>query len=873
MKRSYLVLTVWTVLLAAVLLPGLWSAPASSQADVPVLSPVPSTQVPSPDSQPAPAESAGPRAKVIKQLIDGKFQEGLAAIEANPALKADPLSARARTLTSEYLSGRGSMDQERNGDLAAAVARVKLARIAEKSRPKRADPKQDDPLFKHIEAMAEAGNGVDRLVSVNPSSAPADLLPVVNQKLDKALAELAAAEKLVASQDGEWGKAFQAAAAAYRQALEKNRQTWSTAKLPEGWRTLKAAAERAQDRLIDLGVLASRDPLLSALSHAREAKELSPSAGEFLKQDWVKGLIRDAEARGETLLKESKWGEALTLYGHGGLTDLGPNTADYETKVKMIAQHVRVINIFGRENGKKAPDGLSPSTLPTTKPGEEDPLAALAEEPRWQEMIVGVDTVMVRNAISLIDESYVDKPDYRKMAGGGLSALKTLALTKEAAKALPALKDEAKKAAFVAGVDKQLEFIRNQRTVDHLDLTNELNRLLDLNAQTINLPVEIVDMEFADGMMADLDQFSSIIWPYEDEDFRIRMQGSFVGVGVQIEKAPGEYIQVVTPLPDTPAVRAGIRAGDYLMKVDGKDTKDMSIERAKDLIRGPVGTIVTLTIRSGAAAPRNIEVKREEIHIHTVKGWRRMPDGKWDYFVDPADRVAYIRVSQFTQDTIDELRAALSAISQQGGAAGIILDVRFNPGGLLNSAVDLSDEFLARGLIVSTKGRAVQESFRDATKRGNYQDGKIIVLINRFSASASEILAGALKDWHRATIVGERTYGKGSVQQVIPLRPKKARLKLTTAYYYLPSGRCLHRVPGAEDWGVDPDVAVPTTVRQMNRWSEIRQETDLLKEIEPELLTKTLNEQLREDLQLNTALLLLRLDLLEKAPTAVVAKE
>ena len=169
-------------------------------------------------------------------------------------------------------------------------------------------------------------------------------------------------------------------------------------------------------------------------------------------------------------------------------------------------------------------------------------------------------------------------------------------------------------------------------------------------------------------------------------------------------------------------------------------------------------------------------------------------------------------------------------------------------------------DFLRRGLIVRTKGRSVPESERGATSLGEYQSGRVVVLANQFSASAAEIVSGALKDWRRATIIGERTYGKGSVQRLIPLqKDRPAKLKLTTAYYYLPAGRCLHRTNGAKKWGVDPDIRVPVTIRQMNRGAEIRQETDLLKSVDPDRLSRLLAQQLREDLQLQTALLVLRL--------------
>ncbi|MCK4625449.1 MAG: hypothetical protein KAV00_09085, partial [Phycisphaerae bacterium] len=225
--------------------------------------------------------------------------------------------------------------------------------------------------------------------------------------------------------------------------------------------------------------------------------------------------------------------------------------------------------------------------------------------------------------------------------------------------------------------------------------------------------------------------------------------------------------------------------------------------------------------------------------------------------------------------TAVELRRVLRSLRRRTEESepvrGIIIDMRFNPGGLLSSAEDVSNEFLPRGLIVSVKGRGGQ-SKKTATALGAYQRGEVIILVNQYSASAAEIVAGALKDWGRARIVGQRTYGKGSVQRPMPLKSRRAKLKLTTAYYYLPLGRCLHRANGAKTWGVDPDVPAKVTVRQMNRWAEIRQETDIFKSVGADRLNDLLKKQLQEDIQLQTALLLMRLKLLAETQPAQPAK-
>jgi len=360
-------------------------------------------------------------------------------------------------------------------------------------------------------------------------------------------------------------------------------------------------------------------------------------------------------------------------------------------------------------------------------------------------MIRGIDTRMVHRAISQIDNSHVDRPDYRKIAIAALRGVRVLLETPEAAVAFPSLKDKAKRLAFVKAIDRQIQRLRTQPTVDHLHVKFALNGVLDANDRTVRIPSEVIDMEFTEAMLDELDKFTDMIWPYEEEEFRKRTMGSFCGIGVQIRKQAGRPIEVVTPLADTPALQAGIRAGDLILSVDGKDTRTISIERAVKLITGKRHTKVTLTIqRPGTAKPRKITIVRDIIHIRTVKGWRRRPDGSWDFFIDPEARIGYVRLTQFTGDTAGELRRALRKL-RNDGARGVVLDLRFNPGGLLTAAVDVADEFLRRGLIVRTKGRNVPDVQRSATALGEYQHGPLVVLVNRFSAPATISAAEALK--------------------------------------------------------------------------------------------------------------------------------
>jgi len=317
----------------------------------------------------------------------------------------------------------------------------------------------------------------------------------------------------------------------------------------------------------------------------------------------------------------------------------------------------------------------------------------------------------------------------------------------------------------------------------------------------------------------------------------------------------------------TPAYKAGMKAGDIILKVrdaegNDVDTRKRSVDKLVKLIMGRPNTFVYLTIqRRGIPAPFVLKVKRQKVMIRTVNGWRRSDDGQWAYMLDDQQKIGYIRIKQFSDITHKTLKKALKKM-REAGVTSLVLDLRSNPGGLLRSAANVADEFTKeKRRIVSTRGRQTARKPIKSRRRGTYSegDGDLVVLIDQNSASAAEILSGALKDWNRAVIVGQRSYGKGSVQNVIPVRNEAAYLKLTTAYYYLPNGNCLHREDNSTDWGVNPDISVFMTPKQSRRWMLIRGRTELLQEVVPDLYQADLKKQYDADLQLNAAVLVLEL--------------
>jgi carboxyl-terminal processing protease len=354
--------------------------------------------------------------------------------------------------------------------------------------------------------------------------------------------------------------------------------------------------------------------------------------------------------------------------------------------------------------------------------------------------------------------------------------------------------------------------------------------LVDIHRQVANNYVEPVDEDklrqgAIDGMMEQLDPFSIYVPPKRQEDFDRMLEGTFKGVGIQLDQKEDGTIEVISPIEGSPAFKAGVMAGDIILRVNGQEIpKGMKLpDVIKQIAAGPME--VRLRVRHATGEEVDLPpMTRQEIIVPTVKGYRRKADASWDWWVSNDPKIAYVRITQFTPDTYDKLRPVVEGLLQDG-MRGMILDLRFNPGGRLDQAIKIVDMFVREGVIVRTKGRNRPEEVATAESAGTLPDFPMIVLVNEHSASASEIVAGSLMDNHRALVLGTRTYGKGSVQEVIPMGDKEGELKLTVAYYYLPSGRLVHKKKDATDWGVEPQINVPVDVNT-EKWL-VQQQMDL----------------------------------------------
>ncbi len=341
-----------------------------------------------------------------------------------------------------------------------------------------------------------------------------------------------------------------------------------------------------------------------------------------------------------------------------------------------------------------------------------------------------------------------------------------------------------------------------------------------------------------DGMLTSLDPHSSYLSPDDAEQMRVQTRGEFGGLGIEVTQEDG-FVKVVSPIDDTPADAAGIEAGDFITHVDGESILGLTLDKAVDLMRGPVGSEIVITVvREGEADPFDVTIIRDTIKLTAV---RARTEGT----------SVVLRVTTFNDQTYPNLKSGLEEqIDEAGGIEnvnGIVLDLRNNPGGLLTQAIKVSDAFLDEGEIVSTRGRDPEDGERFNATPGDLTGGKpIVVLINGGSASASEIVAGALQDHHRAIVVGTKSFGKGSVQTVMPLRGDGA-MRLTTSRYYTPSGRSIQAL------GVSPDIIVeqprpaPATEEEEESNARTRSEADLRGSLNNDSLSEDEVRQIEED--------------------------
>ncbi len=535
-----------------------------------------------------------------------------------------------------------------------------------------------------------------------------------------------------------------------------------------------------------------------ALSFAAQAVPYAADPETVAQESWLRDLRSSALSAAKKLADENHWSRAHAHYIL--LERINDKDEEARSLREQSARHLRLELLYDKD---------------------ED----------IQRRLEHVTPDLLRNTLRQIDDNYYRQADFRKMAQGALDNLLVLANASklyESSSVFDGIANPVSREHFVGQIRKQRDQISDAKDFDADDLWDLFRTIAKINRDSCSLPESLLTVEFTESALGELDEFTAVIWPADAVEFDKMMVGNFSGVGIQLGTDEiTNRLKVVTPLEDSPALRAGVQPDDLIVGVDGESTSGWTSDKAIREITGPEGTKVTLTLfRPRTGATHEFELVRSRIQIKTVRGVNRVDAAgdKWNYMLDPAAGVAYVRLTGFNPDSHEELRAALEDARRQG-MKGLILDLRYNPGGLLDVAVETVSLFQRKGRVVSTRGRSENEQSLEVSGECEFSDLPLVVLVNDASASASEILAGALQDHERAAVLGERTFGKGSVQRVLALERglqwsnshPRARLKLTTALYFLPDGRSPHRAREADVWGVDPDWSVPLSPKEITR--------------------------------------------------------
>lgn len=616
------------------------------------------------------------------------------------------------------------------------------------------------------------------------------------------------------------------------------------------------------------------DKLIPAFEYMLTAYGFSTDKTAFKKQPWVGSLTSKIAEKAAQYDKQHRWLESLQLYNQ--LNTMYRISRKYHRDLHRVVRRTMLLATYTPKEffamqAKLAKDHAfkKPSTAPKGKIKEEQQNQAPVYS-RWQHTVEGIHQDMLVESLELTQHDWVLPITYNTLLTGGLKLVRLMARTPMLSDTFPGLNDTAKRDQFVAEIDTLLKRAASPKLIDTLGMIRLWSELVTVDQSTVKLPIPVLIKEFTEGCMEKTDKFTMPFWPSQVQSFNKEMEGQFGGVGIQIRMDNG-LLQVISPLSGTPAYKAGIQAGDVIVTVNGQNMMGLGINTVVRKIMGRPGTKVVLGIRRGTNPKLLIfHLKRAIIHVRSIKGFARNPaNGQWRFMIDPKEGIAYVRVTQFQADTAVQLKKVLKRLLKQH-MHGLIIDLRYNPGGYLDTAVRMCNMFISQGTILSTRGRtAPPEAWSAQGSPLIPPNMPVILVVNQDSASASEIFSGAMRDHHRALIVGHRTYGKGCVQNVIPIgEHDTAEFKLTEQYYYLPDGECIQRQPYARVWGVKPNVAVWFSPLQLQQLQATWLNDDLISSsgkasAKPSPFAFKVPPQKAFDTQLDTAEMLMKLQLLK----------
>jgi carboxyl-terminal processing protease len=464
---------------------------------------------------------------------------------------------------------------------------------------------------------------------------------------------------------------------------------------------------------------------------------------------------------GARLERERRWAEALSHYEDA--LRHHPERPDLQQRVSMARAHYDVCRRYNDHSFSTAVNSLT----------ERDALAIY-------------DEILLK-----VQSHYVHEPQWQRLIGSGETSMR-VAVTEPLFVAKHLASADVAQLAEIQGEVQQL--VASKAVADRRQAL-ELVQSVGTNLHSrYGLPSQAVILEFVSGAAAALDEYSSFLTGGQMDELFSQIEGNFVGLGVELKTEPAG-LSIVNVISTGPAHAAGIRAGDFFLSVDGKTTAEVSPDTLADMLRGAEGSSVKVAVKNSSGSVQSLQMTRRRVEIPSVEQIK---------IVDPQYGIGYFKLTSFQKTTSRDVDAALWKLHEQG-MKQLVIDLRGNPGGLLKAAVDVADKFVYDGLIVATRGRSARENFDHKGEVSGTWRVPLVILIDHDSASASEILAGAIRDHRRGTVVGEKSYGKGSVQGIFPLSAANVGIRLTTAKWYTPSGQAISGM------GIKPDVLVRAT--------------------------------------------------------------
>jgi len=581
--------------------------------------------------------------------------------------------------------------------------------------------------------------------------------------------------------------------------------------------------------------------ILKAVDNVQESEKKA-----LLEEPFVQQTIENALRKARLYESRGEWVKAYTTCYYW-LTALDEDNTEYKNHAEELVEKIKI------------EASLKDNSCDTSAERHE-----------------GIKPKMFLRAVKALDFNYVSIVDYGEMAAKALKQCQLLGeVLAKAGEELAYHADARDVDKWLAGLDSTQRDLADSFAIITRDRFLKIfDEVLALNSITLRIPSEIVILQFSEASFAALDPYTNLVWPWQIKDFEKNMTQKFPGIGIQISKATG-ILKVVSLIPNTPAYSSGLDADDVILAVDGEPTDDMTIHCAVSKITGPRGTKVTLKVKhADSGKTEDVVIVRDSIVVPTIRGWQRTGNGQWQYMIDRANDIGYVRITNFSETTAPDMENILNGLESRG-LKGLVIDLRDNTGGFLSSAAAVADMFITKGLIVKSQPRWGISTYEAAHSRGTHPDYPLVVLINQYSASASEIVAGALQDikYKRATLVGERTYGKGSVQTITEFPGEGSQFKYTMAYYHLPSdqrvkNRYVVEKKGRKDWGIAPDVEVKLRTNEQRKANEVHGANEVLAKTDRNGVSKSLKryslaETLDADPQLAIGLLVLKAKMIQ----------